>query len=165
MSGHIGTLVYTAHTHRDVQSQGEFETEKKKALINCCSTLLDGVGTVHKSGFYGLHSVPNPLAFSLWSPLPAQQSQDPEWPVPWRQQHRLTVWKNNNEIHWKHHDLFSIKPVTHCELCKNRLGTVRNTCLCPNSFCQWLLDKLKKGAFMRETELFILTQGSSTLET
>lgn len=80
VSGHgdmqtYATLVYTAHTHRDKESQGELKTEKKRALINCCLTLLDGDDPVHKSGFYGLYSVPNPLAFSLWS---AQQSQDPK---------------------------------------------------------------------------------------
>lgn len=40
-NAHEGTLVYTAHTHRDKESQGELEKEKKKALINCCLTLLD----------------------------------------------------------------------------------------------------------------------------
>lgn len=122
---HIGTLVYKAHIHTDKESQGELEKEKKKALINCCLTLLDGDDPVHKSGFYGLYSVPNPLAFSLWSPLPVQQSQDPKWPAPWRQQHPLTVWKNNTKnplkapwpvLHQTCHSLASAQYVIHASV-------------------------------------------------
>lgn len=144
---HIRTLVFMAHTQRGKKSQGELEQEKKKALINCCLTLLDRDGPVHKSEFYGLYSVHNPLAFSLWFPLPSQQSQDPKWPAPWRQLHPLTVWKNNTKIHWKHHDLYSIKPLTHCELCKNRLSTACDTCLRPHisRFGLWQLHKFNKG--------------------
>lgn len=38
-----GTLVYTTHTDKDVDSQGVL------VIIDCCSALLRGNGVVHKS--------------------------------------------------------------------------------------------------------------------
>lgn len=118
---HLGTHVYTlAETMTAIR---ELKKDKKEALINSCLTLLNVDGPVHKSGFYGLYSVPNPMAFSLWSPLLAQQSQGPTWPVPWRQYHPFSVWKTNAKIYWKLCERYLIKPATHCELCKGHLST------------------------------------------
>lgn len=121
MHTHMHTCRHSPYTHRRMESQGEFEKEKKrkeKALIYCFITLWDWDKPAHKSGFYGLCSVPTPLASSLWSPLLAESSQDPRWPAPWRHEHPLTVGKNNTKIHWKQRDLHSIKPVSHWELRK-----------------------------------------------
>lgn len=127
---HMHTCIHNPHTQTQGQPGGVGE-RKEKALINCCSTLLDGAGPTHKSGFYGPCSVPNLLAFSPLVSSTCSSSRNPSDLPPGGNSVpsefvRVTLRSSESHVTCTQSNL----PLTHCAPCKNCHSAAVYTCVC-----------------------------------